>query len=391
MDDPSQNRQGRLQYGFSLLEVLIAMVVGFVVVGAGFMLFQQASATGRTTMSKTEMEQNGRAALNLMMQDISMANNDYQVLGVGVPQTGALKAVFGCAGCNTSTFFSNMATPIIPYDKNSLNGTSDTITVIYEDTTWPPTPQNLANQNNGNFVTNIVTNNATAPPSATISTAGDQVTITTASFPDANGVQRNYQDALYGSKVGDVMLVQNTLVGSALATVTAVKAGGVLSLSNGDSLNLNQTAAVSANVAALKGTGNVLYPASTAIFRVKIVTYFVQNTPGPDGLLGTADDIPVLMRQVNADPAGPQMVADYVQNLQLTYDLYDQGAGTWLFGATGLGGNILTEAQVTQIRKINIALQSRSQYKNSSGNYDTAWVSSSVAPRDLSFTDRYSN
>lgn len=283
-----------------------------------------------------------------------------------------------------------MATPIIPYDKNSLNGTSDTITVIYEDTTWPPTPQNIP-ANGASFVTNIVTNNGTVPPSATISSVGDQVTITTASFPDANGVQRDYKDVLYGSKVGDVMLVQNTLVGSALATVTAVGNGGVLSLSSGDPLRLNQTAATSANVAALKGAGNPTFPASTAIFRVKIVTYFVQNTPGPDGVLGTADDIPVLMRQVNADPAGPQIVTDFVQNLQLTYDLYDQGTATWLFAASGIGGTITTPLQVTEIRKVNIALQIRSQYKNTSGNYDTTWVSSSVSPRDLSFTDRYSN
>ena len=124
---------------------------------------------------------------------------------------------------------------------------------------------------------------------------------------------------------------------------------------------------------------------------MKIITYFVQNTPGPDGVVGTADDIPVLMRQVNADPAGPQMVTDYVQNLQLTYDLYDQGTGTWTFGATGIGGTIATATQVTEIRKVNIALQIRSQNKNSSGNYDTGWVSSSVSPRDLSFTDRYSS
>ena len=86
------DQQNRLRHssqrGFSLMEVLVAMVVGLIVVGAGFMLFQSASSTSRSTMSKTEMEQNGRAALNFMMQDISMANNDYQQLGVGVPQTG---------------------------------------------------------------------------------------------------------------------------------------------------------------------------------------------------------------------------------------------------------------------------------------------------------------
>jgi Tfp pilus assembly protein PilW len=133
--------------GYSLLEALTAMAVGLIVIGAGFMLFQQASSTSGSTMSKAEMEQNGRAALNFMMQDISVAAVDYQQAGIGVPQTGAVKAVFGCAGCNTSTYLNNQATPIMPYDKNSLNGTSDTITVIYVDNTWPPTGQTVVTNN----------------------------------------------------------------------------------------------------------------------------------------------------------------------------------------------------------------------------------------------------
>ncbi len=365
--------RGKFQNGYSLLEALVAMAVGLVVIGAGFMLFQQASSSSGSTMSKAEMEQNGRAALNFMMQDISVAAVDYQQAGIGVPQTGAVMAVFGCAGCNTSTYLNNQATPIMPYDKNSLNGTSDTITVIYVDNTWPPTGQT------------VVTNNATNPPSATISSVGDQITITTASFADPNGVMRNYQDTLYGSKVGDVLMIWNPN-GYALASVTAVGNGGVLSLGS-DTLHLNQTTATAANVAALKG-GAPLYPASTAASRVKIVTYFVQNTPGADGVLGTADDIPVLMRQVNGD-AQPTEVTDYVQNLQLTYDMYNTVTGVWQFASTGIGGAAPTVTDPTQIRKINIALQIRSQYKNSFGNYDTTWVSSSVSPRDLSFTNRY--
>ena len=118
------------------------------------------------------------------------------------------------------------------------------------------------------------------------------------------------------------------------------------------------------------------------------MTYFVTNTAGPDGRIGTADDIPVLMRQVNGD-ARPGKVVDYVQNLQLTYDLYNAVTGVWQFAATGIGGAAPTVTDPTQIRKINVALQMRSQSKNSSGTYDTVWVSSSVSPRDLSFTDRY--
>ncbi len=146
MNFRSQIRLRRnLKAGFTLLEALVAMVVGLVVVGAGFMLFQSASSTSRSTMSRAEMEQNGRAALNFMMQDFSMAATDYQQ----AESRGAVwdyKAVFGCAGCSISTYPNNLATPIVPYDKNSMNGTSDTITVIYVDNTWPPTAQDYCHE-----------------------------------------------------------------------------------------------------------------------------------------------------------------------------------------------------------------------------------------------------
>jgi hypothetical protein len=375
MSSPRQKQTREMrQMGFTLMEAIVAMAAGLLVLGAAMMLFQQASSAGRTTMSKTEMEQNGRAALNFMLQDLGMAATDYQQAGVRVPQSGSTMAIFGCSGCNTSTYPNNLATPIVPYDKNSYLGTSDTITVVYVDNTWPPAGQTVA------------TDTTTTPPSAKISSTGDQITVTTASFTDPTGTSRNYQDTMYGSKSGDVMMIWNPN-GYALATVTGVANGGVLTLASGDQLHLNQTTAGAANVAALKS--GTLYPQSTAATRLKVVTYFVTNTPGPDGVTGTPDDIPVLMRQVNGDPAGAKTVTDYIQNLQVTYDLYNPVSGVWQFAATGFGGPAPTVTDPTQIRKINVALQIRSQAKNSSGTYDTVWVSSSISPRDLSFTDRY--
>jgi hypothetical protein len=225
-----------------------------------------------------------------------------------------------------------------------MNGTSDTITVVYVDNTWPPTAQD------------IVTTNAPKPPCpcATISATGDQITVSAGSFPDSNSVPRTYQDGQYGSKVGDVMMIWNS-TGHVLATVTNVAGGGALSFADGDPLNFNQSTALTANVASLKGAAGFYQP-GTAASRVKIVTYFVQNTPGPDGVLGTADDIPVLMRQVNGD-ATPTEVVDYVQNLQLTYDIYDPSNHVWQFASTGIGGAAPTVNNPTQIQKINIALQ----------------------------------
>ena len=79
----------------------MARPAGLLVIGAGFMLFQQASPRVGQRMSNTEMEQNGRAALNFMLQDLGMAATDYQQAGVRVPQTGSTMAILGCSGCST--------------------------------------------------------------------------------------------------------------------------------------------------------------------------------------------------------------------------------------------------------------------------------------------------
>ena len=82
-----------------------------------------------------------------------MASTDYQQ-AESRGAVGTLKAVLGCSGCAIPTYPNNLATPIVPYDKNFYNNTSDTITVIYVDNTWPPTGQTVA------------TNTTTTPPSA---------------------------------------------------------------------------------------------------------------------------------------------------------------------------------------------------------------------------------
>jgi hypothetical protein len=181
-----------------------------------------------------------------------------------------------------------------------------------------------------------------------------------------------------------VMMIFNTH-GYSVATVTGVGAGGVLSMAAGDPLNLNQPTATAGNVSALKNAPNPppngpqTYPTTSAV-RINIVTYFVQTSPGPDGVLGTADDYPVLMRQVNAQNAIP--LVDYASAMQITYDIYNSLNSSY---QASLDGAQIGNA--SEIRKINITLTLRSPAA-SQGN-ETYTISTAVSPRDLSFKDRY--
>jgi len=59
--------------GFTLLEILIAMVVASIVMAAIYSVYRSQTQTHRTQQLVVQMQQNMRAALYLMESDIRMA------------------------------------------------------------------------------------------------------------------------------------------------------------------------------------------------------------------------------------------------------------------------------------------------------------------------------
>ena len=89
-----------------------------------------------------------------------------------------------------------------------------------------------------------------------------------------------------------------------------------------------------------------------------------------------------MMSQVNAK--SPVPVADRVEDLQFTYDIWDEDGETATANLADAGGS------PNQIRKVNITIAVRS---STSGLFNTGFermtLSTSVSPRNLSFRDRY--
>ena len=59
--------------GFTLLELLIAMVVGLVVLGAVYAVFTMQNTQFSNQESQTEMQQNARIAIEMMTREIGLA------------------------------------------------------------------------------------------------------------------------------------------------------------------------------------------------------------------------------------------------------------------------------------------------------------------------------
>jgi len=367
----------QLAKGFSLVEVLLAMALGLIVVAAGVAMFKSATNVTQTAFSRSDMQQNARGALAIITRDLSQASIGIPQAGIALPSgAGAGQALAACGAPKNQCFLTNGAypnnllAPVVPFDAQGANKT-DAITVVYIDNSWPVSNKTVT----------------------TMDPAGVNVTVDTNTY-DVNGnaapapTGRAYNDPVYGSKVGDLMMIFNTN-GYAVAAVTGVGGGGVLNLTPGDPVNMNQPGAAAGNVKAL-GYGPCVPPSpppnpqicpTTTAARINVVTYFIQINPGPDGVLGTADDYPVLMRQVNAQNAIP--LTEYASTMNINYDIFNSTTNTY---QAALDGTLVLNA--SEIRKINITLTLQSSGTGTARN-ETYTLSTSVAPRDLSFQNRY--
>jgi prepilin-type N-terminal cleavage/methylation domain-containing protein len=352
--------------GFSLVELMVAMTLGLIVLGATTQLFKSGMDASILVSQSAEMQQSARATLNLIAKDVSMAGSGLPSGGLALPNgAGSVASLF--AVDTNRAWLANNAYPgkfmfgIIPGDANGMEsggpinvtatGTgSDAITIIYADYSFP------------------LSQYTTAIPAA--NPLGDKVTFTPpvplpAGFPAIQSPT--------GIQVGDLILFRNNL-GSAVGEVTGIAPNGAstdISFVNGDPLKMNQTGAAAGNILSILGGG-----AMTGT-RIWAVTYFIEVPTVASG------QPPRLMRQVSGQPPSP--VADNIIGLTVTYDLCDGTNGP---ACSGVANPLLAPFSPSQIHKVNI--QVMGQTLNPYGNRSRSTVlTTSVSTRSLSFKDRY--
>ena len=371
-------RDRKREPGFSLIELLVAMALTGVLMAAAMMMYQKSVQIANVVTNRAEMQSEMRGAMNQVARDLNQAGTGIPLGGIPIPSTtnGGVNPIFGCdasrcyltAGKNVFTTGTlNKVTPANSAGVTTSEAT-DAIVMLYMDPIAP-----------ANDTTSSATGLDWSPyPTTTIADDGSTLTMPATTTPVLN-------DPTKGLMVGDLLLMQNEK-GSALGVVTGFNAATrqILFAAN-DPLKFNQPAAVpklgtlaSLRIDPLPGVGVPHYkPVSVA--RIMMISYFVWKDP-TDGHL-------MLMRQVNGRAAAP--VAEYIEDLQITFDVLDDSKDPAVLTANLPDAAIGTPAvpQPNMIRKINLRLIARSPQLNAQGQYDRMSIATSVGPRNLSFHD----
>ena len=78
-------------HGFSLVELLVSIAVGVLVFAALSSLFKSALDSTMLVIQRAETQQNMRAAIDLMVKDISMAGAGIPSGGIQLPNGGGIQ------------------------------------------------------------------------------------------------------------------------------------------------------------------------------------------------------------------------------------------------------------------------------------------------------------
>ena len=379
-----KERSTKRKRGFSLLEMTIAMALGTVVLGAAVQLYSQGVSATWVVSQRAEMQQDFRAASNMLVTDLSLAG-----AGLGDnSQVALVKAAKSPAyGCDQTKCYINAVAQ--PYPKqgatpylyglvpgyqigptlNAAQGATDVVSVVYTDP---------------NFFINCYTAKVTSGTVVLFQLPSPLPT--TCVLPASLTAPQALNDSVFGLTAGDVILFTLTTGGTTTQIVTEVTAAPVVTspgsgysaaynvtFANNDALLLNQSPATSGTL------GNVAVNTLGSGTRILITSYYIDNAVSP----------PRLMRQVSGHT--PMPVAENVVYLQFTYDSFANGTVYVDSGDANATENGLTPNQITKINIKHMAMDStiKSGLSGSAKGFQSMDLQTSVSGRDLTYRNGF--
>jgi len=348
--------------GFTLVELIIGMAVTMVALAAAVLMFRDSTKANTNVTQTSDMSDNMRAGLNLIVQDLIQTGTGIPTGGISIPNT------INASGCNVvlpAVEPGNGLGPAVTSPDGTSSPATDIITILYADNTLAldqrpitgpacPTGTILANGSQINF--------GVSPGCVTLGAAGIPV------------------------NPGDLLMLYNAHNPNGIVQTVSSVAGQIVKFDAGDAFNLNGRTAseTSGTILTLQDPGapaapNGNYPA-TSCTRLWMITYFLDATTDPKH--------PMLMRAVNFNT--PQPVAETLENLQFSFNFAD--------GTTPAPVNQFTVPTLpapggdneNQIRSVNVYLGARSTTTAATtGKYVRTNLATQVALRSMAYFNTY--
>jgi hypothetical protein len=269
--------------GFSLVELLTAMALSLLMFAMTFVLVQQLDNTADVVGSMSDVNQNLRAAVNMVSRDLSTAGGNIPLGGIPLPYGGSATTIKRPYP-STSTF------------PAPLSGSALYIPVLIAGNGLGPTQGSGSNQISTDVVSMIGVNQSasfnqtvvstTSPNQPTFSSTSATITVSTTA-------------AGYVSP-GQLVMLRNANASCLLAISSVNTTTGVITFTHGDTTNdllgVNQFPTVSGTTGAITSgptNGTILqletatlnsgkttyaWPTTLTAYPISMVTYYVDST-----------------------------------------------------------------------------------------------------------------
>jgi len=378
------------QAGFTMVEFMVAMGITLVVFAAAVGAIMSTMRSNQNVSLTADLNDNLRASLNLVRQDVVLAGEGIPAGGISIPsgagitvnRPGPVALKFQQTVLPALSLGTALG-PTVPILTRAgvapgAGAPSDIITLIYQDNTWDNNPaDNKPTALDSAPITRAAVG-ATPACNGSITAAGDAVTF------DANCVDMS--KARVPVQPGDLFMFSN-INGTALQTATAVN-GQVVNFANNlaiDKFGLNQTSAAQGTIKQIQNkvvpvtspvTYTGTYPPTTAT-RIWMISYYLDTTTDPQHIR--------LVRQVNFNPAQP--VAEVIEGLQVTYNFVDANTPPTIYANSTTIPAGLTESN---IRSVNLFLSARANNPSGSNSaYLRDNMKTQISVRSLAYFSRY--
>ncbi len=269
--------------GFSLVELLTAMALSLLMFAMTFVLVQQLDNTADVVGSMSDVNQNLRAAVNMVSRDLSTAGENIPLGGIPLPYGGSATSI--------KRPYPSASTFPAP-----LSGSALYMPVLIAGNGLGPTQGSGANQISTDVVSMIGVNQSasfnqtvvstTSPNQPTFSSTSATITVSTTA-------------AGYVSP-GQLVMLRNANASCLLAVSSVNTTTGVITFTHGDTTNdllgVNQFPTVSGTTGAITSgptNGTILqletatvnsgkttyaWPTTLTAYPISVVTYYVDST-----------------------------------------------------------------------------------------------------------------